>query len=337
MARPTKEPPAISSVVPAVVSYAATRDLDLDALALRFDLPEDAARAERVTVGAGVLDGLLHAIAAAASQPDVALQVASRLTSRRNKLVELAARACADVSEALGRLARWAPLLHEGIEASVETADGGSASWVLKTPRRPRGVGRFVHELVLAHALLQVRAGAPQAAPSSVWFAHPRPGAIDHLERFFGTVNLAFGCEHSGFTLEGEILRQHLTGADAHAVATLAPLVDAELGTSGAGTTFASRVIARIAATLPEGAEVAAVASLMHMSPRTLQRRLGDEGTSFTAALDAARFDVARALLPDLGLTLGDIAFRLGFSDLATFSRAFRRWSGKPPGQWRRS
>ena len=337
MARPTKEPPATSSVVPAVVSYAAARDLDFETLVLRFDLPADAARVERVTVGADVLDGLLHAIATAGSQPDVALQVAARLTSRRNKLVELAARACADVREALGRLARWAPLLHDGIEASLESGDVGSGLWVVKTPRRPRGVGRFVHELVLAHALLQVRAGVPEAAPSRVWFAHPRPGDIAYLERFFETSALTFGCEDSGFAFDHEALGRRLAGADPHAVETLAPLVDAELGASGAGATFASRIIARIASTLPEGAEVSAIAVQMHMSPRTLQRRLGDEGTSFTAALDAARFDVARALLPDLGLTLGDIAFRLGFSDLATFSRAFRRWSGKPPGQWRRS
>jgi AraC-like DNA-binding protein len=75
----------------------------------------------------------------------------------------------------------------------------------------------------------------------------------------------------------------------------------------------------------------------MHMSTRTLQRQLEQEGTRFTELLDEVRCDRARELLTDPSVTLADVAFRLGFADLATFSRAFKRWTGKPPGQWRRS
>ncbi len=73
------------------------------------------------------------------------------------------------------------------------------------------------------------------------------------------------------------------------------------------------------------------------MSARTLQRRLEQEQTRFTEVLDGARLAVARRLLGDSTIQLTDVAFRLGFADLATFSRAFKRWTGKPPGQWRRS
>ena len=74
---------------------------------------------------------------------------------------------------------------------------------------------------------------------------------------------------------------------------------------------------------------------VFHMSARTLQRRLEEEQTRFTEVLDRARLDLARRLLADPALPLADVAFRLGFADLAAFSRAFKRWTGKPPGQWR--
>ncbi len=72
------------------------------------------------------------------------------------------------------------------------------------------------------------------------------------------------------------------------------------------------------------------------MSARTLQRRLEEEGTRFSEVLDRVRLEAARAALSDPDTTLTDVAYRLGFGDLATFSRAFKRWTGKPPGQWRR-
>jgi AraC-like DNA-binding protein len=78
------------------------------------------------------------------------------------------------------------------------------------------------------------------------------------------------------------------------------------------------------------------VASSMHMSARTLQRRLEDEGTRFGEVLEEVRARLARTWLRDPSLGLSEIAARLGFADLATFSRAFKRWTGMPPGQWRR-
>lgn len=74
----------------------------------------------------------------------------------------------------------------------------------------------------------------------------------------------------------------------------------------------------------------------LRMSPRTLQRRLEDEGLRLSALIDDVRAQAARRHLEDPRIPLIDVAFRLGFSDLATFSRAFRRWTGMPPGAYRR-
>jgi AraC-like DNA-binding protein len=338
MARPSKEPPARSSLVPAIVREAAARGLDVEALAWRFGLPTGVSHLDEVSVGVDVPEGLLEAIARA-SGPDVALRVGCHLESRRQTLVELAVRASATVREALGALARWVPLLQEGFEASLHADDPGSveASWVLRTPRRPRGMGRHVHELVLAHAVHQVRAGCPELGVARVWFSHARPADLSATSAFFGTDDLSFGAEDSGFAVDRASLEWPMLQRDPRTVATIAPLVDAELEARPRGSSFAERVSAHVAASLPGGADVTEVARAMHMGARTLQRRLEQEQTRFTEVLDRARLGVARRLLADRSISLTDVAFRLGFADLATFSRAFKRWTGVPPGQWRRS
>lgn len=78
-----------------------------------------------------------------------------------------------------------------------------------------------------------------------------------------------------------------------------------------------------------------AIARQFHLSPATLKRRLAEEGFTLVALKNACRGDLARALLGDGGLAIGDVAQRVGFSDSTTFSRAFRQWTGHAPGAWR--
>lgn len=73
----------------------------------------------------------------------------------------------------------------------------------------------------------------------------------------------------------------------------------------------------------------------MNTSPRTLKRRLQEEGTTFRTLLAEARGAMAEALLGDAHLPLTEVAERLGFSDLSSFSQAFKRWYGVPPGAYR--
>ena len=71
------------------------------------------------------------------------------------------------------------------------------------------------------------------------------------------------------------------------------------------------------------------------MSPRTLKRRLAEQGTTYSEIIDDARRQRALLLLGDRRLTLDAIAAQLGYSDTANFTRAFKRWTGKTPGEAR--
>lgn len=77
------------------------------------------------------------------------------------------------------------------------------------------------------------------------------------------------------------------------------------------------------------------VAEALHLSVRTLQRKLRDVGTSFRELLEQTRREVAEAYIRDRSVSLGEVAFMLGFSDASAFSRAYRRWTGKTPTESR--
>jgi AraC-like DNA-binding protein len=97
-----------------------------------------------------------------------------------------------------------------------------------------------------------------------------------------------------------------------------------------------SRVSARVQRALlealPDGApSKPAIARSLGMSARNLQRHLAAEGTSFKEVLSQARIGLARQYVAERRLSVTEIAFILGFADTSTFSRAFKRWTGKSP------
>jgi AraC-like DNA-binding protein len=327
VARPIKEAPIVSAIVPSIAKLLRARGHDVDSLALRFALPEDAESRESVLCAENVPNELLEIL----EHDAPALALCEALAGSLHTLADVAFRSSATVADALAVQARTTSLLHEGLLASVE-----GARFVVKTPRRPRGVGRHVHELAIALALHRLRRSTEErVVPRAVWFAHARPRDVVALAEFFGGLRetmIEFGREDSGFELADPI--PSMKHADAQTAEAMAHMLAERIEPR---TTFTARVAGLVAESLPKELDAAALADALHMSPRTLQRRLEGEGTALTDVVARARREVAERLLSDASLPLAEVAARCGFSELATFSRAFKRWTGKPPGQWRRS
>lgn len=100
--------------------------------------------------------------------------------------------------------------------------------------------------------------------------------------------------------------------------------------TIGLDAHFTTRVRTLLAASAEEPS-LQTIAGTLHLSPRTLRRRLEAEGLTFTSLVDDERKLRALLLLRARGLSVGQVSQRLGFSDVANFSRAFRRWTGTTP------
>lgn len=331
MARPVREPPTSSAIVPALVRLVASQGGDAATLVSRFGLPADVGEHDEVPVQTSLVDDLLEAAAHELGEPALALRLPGELPLRRYCLAELAARSAATVGESLQAIAKFGSFVDPRFAFELD-----GTSWHQRTPRHLRGVGKHTEDFVLAYVLVHLRAATGVAiTPTRVWLAHARPSRIEPVHRAFGTLDVHFGLPDSGFELPDDALAIPLVTGDPRAFATAASLADAALAARPSSNELAPRVTAYLAKALTATADE--VAKAMHMSARTLQRRLEGEGTTFSEVLDGAREQLARQLVADLSLGLADIADRVGFADLATFTRAFKRWTGLPPGQFRRS
>ena len=98
---------------------------------------------------------------------------------------------------------------------------------------------------------------------------------------------------------------------------------------------FATSLRLLLTGYLDEGLNITDCADLVGMSERTLQRRLSQHETTFNELLDQTRFDRAKQYLQDRSTSLSEIGYELGYANPANFTRAFRRWAGVSPRQYR--
>ncbi|HWY25659.1 MAG TPA: helix-turn-helix transcriptional regulator, partial [Nevskia sp.] len=98
---------------------------------------------------------------------------------------------------------------------------------------------------------------------------------------------------------------------------------------------LAERVRDRILRQPGQMPQMNAVAGELLLTPRTLRRRLLEEGTSYKALTDEVRETLAEELLSAAKLSVEQIAERLGYSEAASFIHAFKRWKGRPPHRYR--
>ncbi len=168
-------------------------------------------------------------------------------------------------------------------------------------------------------------------------FRHPPPSYAHLYEEFF-QVPVAFNQERDVMELDQELLDRPLLGAypDLHQQAEL--LVQQRLarqplwhGTAAQLHRLYQTNDALLAQTLEH------IADRLNMHPRTLQRHLSQEGTSFGELQTEARLRAAVDALQHRRENLESLSERLGFSDRRSFTRAFKRWTGVSPSQYRHS
>ncbi len=333
MARPTREAPSPSALAPALLRHAGERGALAVAAAGGLDLAS--AEHDEVPIESSSLAAMLSAACGVASDPHLGLRLPRELRFRRYDALTLAARASSSPRAVLELFVRYAPLVFPTLECGALGVTR-KLRFTMRFPSHPRGLGLAVDEYLLATALALATRGEA-LRPIRVWLMTPRPKHIEPLFLAFGTEDIDFGAATTGFALATADADRELPGGDPLLVATAQELAGVALKTIPRAGAFGDAVAAAIEKVLGNGAAPSAddIAKAMHMSTRTLQRRLDDEGRRFSQLLDGVREERARALLVDSSLPLAEVAYRTGFSDLATFSRAFKRWSGLPPGAFR--
>jgi len=229
---------------------------------------------------------------------------------------------------------RYQRLFHDANAAELVEASGRAA--LRHAFRGDLARSRHLTEFIFAMWTLRAKHIARILdAPPSVTFRHGPPPDPGRARTLFGE-GVRWGAEHDEIGIRPEALDVALPHGDETAAETLARQLDQELAKL-TPKTLAERVRAHAVAGIKRGhLDLDAIAKALAHSRRTLQRRLGEEGTSFREVIDDARKEVALETIARGATTVTDLTFVLGFSDLSAFGRAFRRWTGKNPAAYLR-
>lgn len=230
------------------------------------------------------------------------------------------------MGEALATLSALLPLAHDGLALRVER--GPTSSRVVVSLRPGLALHPAGHDFIVGSLLIAARRqrDADDVRLDRIAFPYPRPADTGYLEAFFATP-LAFDAEALTIDFPTAALSLPLLRADANLGRVLRATAEGLLApTRGAIETRTRAIVVERLAT--DGIELRAVARALHMSERTLRRRLEEEGAGFREIVDEVRRERALALVEDAARSTEEVAAALGFTTAQALHRAFRRWTG---------
>jgi AraC-like DNA-binding protein len=267
--------------------------------------------------------------------PTIALRIVERLRPTAPGINLYLFRASPTLRSAFERLVRYIPLTSDCLEMEFEVRGPQAfVRWRMNSravPMQPQQ-SEFYGGLLL-------RTGrectmAPWK-PLEVHFSHPPIEPRAERERILGAP-VVFSRPHDQIVLPASVLDLPLRERDPVLLEMMQRHANALLR-KVTPRTLRERVRSMLVDLIPEGrATLEEVAAALSASPRTLQRELRQEGTSFTGELDAVKREVAEQYITSSRMEIIEVAFITGFTELSAFYRAFRRWTGTTPGEYRR-
>jgi AraC-like DNA-binding protein len=298
-------------------------------------LPHSTAPTERIEVEA--IDRLLAAAIPLVADPAFGLLAARCWHPANLGVLGHAWLSSSTLRTGLARLARYSAIVGQRAVVELEDVRRGLKVrfWALRGNPADVPVAAFMVDVAMAVILDMCRMNAGAALrPLAASLRRRRPASAEPYERFFGC-EVAFGAEENAFILPRDEADHPLPSSNRQ----LAAVFDAML-TEQLGRLEKSDIVARCkAAVLGHFAsgELSAeeAAKELHMSPRTLQRKLADARTTYQRLVDDTRRDLALRYIEDPARSVTDITFSLGFSQPSAFTRAFRRWTGATPSDYR--
>jgi AraC-like DNA-binding protein len=265
--------------------------------------------------------------------PHFGLLVGQRMNLQSLGLVGLLARNAPDVASALRRLVTFLHLHARGavldltVDPSLATLNYDAYQPAVEATDQT-GDGATAMMLNVMRTLC-----GTDFQPIEAQFAHRKPDDVQPFRKFF-KVPLRFDAEHYGLVFSSDWLDRQVPGNDAELERLLQKQIPVLEAKHGDEFPEIVRGVLR-SALLTDQAGADQIAALFSMHVRTLSRRLEEFGTSFQELVDESRFEIARQMLEETSLEVGQIAEALGYTRASAFTRAFRRWSGTTPAVWR--
>jgi AraC-like DNA-binding protein len=280
---------------------------------------------------------LVRAAKRLCGDPAFALHYGDRINLAEVSVVGLIGYACETVLDAFVQLQRYSRLIMDldlGVEQRFALVPDGEGLWLVDRRPHPNEYPELT-EGTFAQMVNGVRRFGEKPFVLAVEVTHPDPGYASEYARIFNAP-VAFESARNALRIDPEWLGYRVAQQPRYVFGVLARHADALLAKLDTAADTRARVEKAILPILHTGnVAMPAVARLLGCSRDTLYRRLKAEGLTFAELLDALRHRLALAYVDGGKVSINEIAYLVGFADPASFSRAFKRWTGESPRAYR--
>lgn len=326
----------LSHLVFAASGYLRRAGCDPETLARQAGLPAEATGSAEREIPLERQLAFFELAAAATRDAHFGISVAEHRPAGTFGLLEFLTRFSASIGQAFESASRYFPLLNPASSYRLQPV-GSNVELVHTVTGVPGALGRHGNELTLATTVkIASEITGRDWTPQAVWFANPEGPDRERLERFFGTSALRFDAESNGMRFPASDLTLASSRSDPALASFLELQAKEKARALPSSEDLVGRVEDAIRRSLPDGApNLERLAVRLDMSARTLQRRLEERGTRFADLLERIRQELAQKYVAHDARPSTEVAFLLGYSDVTTFLRAFKRWTGKTPSELR--
>jgi AraC-like DNA-binding protein len=331
---------AIRQVLPTATGFAARqaiaalrkRNIAVDLLLRRVGLSEQDVASPKRRISAAAQSQLLEYAAEALGDSAFGLHLAEQANPREAGLLFYVASAADNVGDGLALYARCCRVVNEAVRVNLlRDREGVVVDFELVGISRHQACQTAEFVLAITVKAMRELVGR-DVHPTRIAFAHTRHSEAEELKRFFNCA-VEFGASSDQGSFSNGTLALPLTTRDPHLLEALHLICDEAAKERNTPKATVRAVVENEAQKLlPQGkANRQSVASALGMSERTLARKLAEESTSYEQVLDQLRLSLALQYIKDLGISLSQIAWLLGYGESTSFSHAFTRWTGFSP------
>jgi len=278
---------------------------------------------------------LLEMAAKATDNPRMGMNMGQQYHYEAGSLLIMAVLAAPTVDAGLKCLTRFDKYVDTGIATSFDfnspVAEFG-ASMIAADGVKLDQLDEYLMTFLVQTLNIATRKKVPL---TKVWLRHRGDQNARALESFF-SAPIKFGKSSNKLFFDRSYLQERFLSSNGLLFDVLTNALKTYFSPSAEHSEFIDRVSREIIHCAPdESPSTEIIAEKLAISPRTLRRRLAEEGYSFQGAKNLAREKRAKYYLGHTNMTLSEISFELGFSELSAFSRAFRGWIGATPQDYR--
>lgn len=249
-------------------------------------------------------------------------------------ILEYAMRSAPNLRVANQFARQYSQLFSDTIELTIECVNDRAQIRMNERQPTSRAISDFI---MAAWYVNHIEVQLADAGDLECWFHAPEPSSRGEYERCFGRSRLRFDAPFNAFVFDAAHLDAPLETGNPVLHAFLCGQLAAGVNDLAISPESPLQLRHLIAQQLPTGAlTLHSVATAVHLSPRTLARRLEAAGTTFSAELDQLRHQLALQYVASSSIPLAQVPPLLGFAHVTSFYRNFKRWTKQTPLEYRR-